>query len=372
MGSAASASVDREFKTLSVKTGVDDAGSAATPTTTDLDAARAEISRLRRTLKDQLGAFSASGSPFAAQVCERRAPESGSSWLSITCAGFWGGAPTLFGSSGVSSVAPRDVIQSPHLGNCYFLAALSVVAERPALIKALFPGMSNNRSCNIVISAERPVIVRLFHQNQWREVHVDDWFATERIHSKVEKDETVVEETEETEEETDLRLYYGRSANRGALWVSYLEKAYATIYGSYAALTGGDIAEALGDLTGHPVLSLRIDHEPGLLWKSLRDYQLQGQLLACGWCGNDDAVAMYLKSACAFVFPQHAYAIVDFKTSTSGIHLSAKDCYVRLRNPWGNVGHAACPVPKISSRIRKALQLWDDDGEEEVVDLDDE
>ena len=292
MGSAASASLDREFKTLTIATGADDVGAAATPATTDLEAARAEIARLRRTLKDQLGAFSANSSPYAAQVCERTAWAPGSEWARVSTVferDSKGTLPTLFGSGGISNVAPGDVIQSSHLGDCYFVAALSVVAERPALIKALFPALSTLSVGNITISAERPVTVRLFHQNQWREVHVDDWFATEKITSRVEEDNVVAEGREEetqkeseSETESEFRLFYARSSKRDALWVSYLEKAYATIYGSYAALAGGDIAEALGDLTGCPVLSMRIDHEPGHLWKSLRDYQLQGQLLACG------------------------------------------------------------------------------------------
>ena len=78
--------------------------------------------------------------------------------------------------------------------------------------------------------------------------------------------------------------------------IPYLEKAYATVYGSYAALSGGDIAEALGDLTGKPVLSIRVNHtlseengiRSGFPWESLLQHYDSGQLLACGWCGSDD------------------------------------------------------------------------------------
>eukprot|EP01036_Dinobryon_divergens_P038189 gene38189-50082_t len=48
-----------------------------------------------------------------------------------------------------------------------------------------------------------------------------------------------------------IELAYSRSKS-SQLWVPFIEKAYAKIHGSYHAISGGHISEALWDLTGRP------------------------------------------------------------------------------------------------------------------------
>ena len=50
-------------------------------------------------------------------------------------------------------------------------------------------------------------------------------------------------------------LKYCKSVDN-QLWAPLLEKAYAKIHGSYKAISGGWIAEALFDLTGWPTESI--------------------------------------------------------------------------------------------------------------------
>ena len=49
-----------------------------------------------------------------------------------------------------------------------------------------------------------------------------------------------------------------KSAQEGELWPSLVEKAYAKLHGSYYALDGGNITEALVDLTGGAGTKLKL------------------------------------------------------------------------------------------------------------------
>ena len=56
----------------------------------------------------------------------------------------------------------------------------------------------------------------------------------------------------------DTGLAFSRAAN-SQLWVCLLEKAYAKAHGSFNAISGGEIAEALLDLTGAPTYTVNFD-----------------------------------------------------------------------------------------------------------------
>ena len=96
--------------------------------------------------------------------------------------------------------------------------------------------------------------IRFFLDGDWTTVRVDDRFpitaAPRRAHlataSKVAYGRCVSETTGET-----------------MLWASLLEKAYAKAHGSYKAISGGEISEALLDLTGAPTISITFD-DPSL------------------------------------------------------------------------------------------------------------
>lgn len=89
--------------------------------------------------------------------------------------------------------------------DCWFLSALSCLAERPALIEWLFITKEYN--------AEGVYKVRLVKNGEWVVVTVDDYIPC---------------------------MYNGKplfaSVAKNEIWVSILEKALAKLHGGYSAL----------------------------------------------------------------------------------------------------------------------------------------
>jgi hypothetical protein len=77
-----------------------------------------------------------------------------------------------------------------------------------------------------------------------------------------------------------------------------MEKAYAKLHGSYEALNGGSMHEALVDFTGGcsekinmtPLQKENMDMDQ--FWKDLKKYHKLGYLLGCAHAKRDDDGAM--------------------------------------------------------------------------------
>ena len=81
-----------------------------------------------------------------------------------------------------------------------------------------------------------------------------------------------------------------RRDGRATLWASLIEKAYAKAHGSFNAISGGMVAEALLDLTGYPTEVIEFSagsFDSELLWARLKAYR---QLELPMGCGTESAV----------------------------------------------------------------------------------
>ncbi len=120
---------------------------------------------------------------------------------------------------------------SGFLGNCWFMSALAVVAERPELLKRLFVTQDY---CH-----QGAYQIRMNLDGDWRVVLIDDWFPCCRGGRGLQ-----------------MVFSVGR---RNQLWVPLVEKAMAKAFGGYAALVSGKSIEGLSILTGALCESINLE-----------------------------------------------------------------------------------------------------------------
>ena len=111
--------------------------------------------------------------------------------------------PQLF----VDDIDPNDIKQG-QLGDCWFLSALSSLAERPGMVRRLFITQEYNK--------EGIYKIKLWKNGEWVIVTVDDYIPWRYNGGPM----------------------FSRS-NNNEMWVMLMEKAYAKLHGSYQALSQG-------------------------------------------------------------------------------------------------------------------------------------
>ncbi|XP_022729421.1 calpain-type cysteine protease DEK1 isoform X1 [Durio zibethinus] len=203
--------------------------------------------------------------------------------------------PCLF--SGTAN--PSDVCQG-RLGDCWFLSAVAVLTEVSRISEVIITPE---------YSEEGIYTVRFCIQGEWVPVVVDDWIPCE----------------------SPGKPAFATSRKGNELWVSILEKAYAKLHGSYEALEGGLVQDALVDLTGGAGEEIdmrspqaQIDLASGRLWSQLLRFKQEGFLLGAGSPSGSD---VHVSSS--GIVQGHAYSLLQVK-EVDGHKL------VQIRNPWAN------------------------------------
>ncbi|XP_072998652.1 calpain-type cysteine protease ADL1 [Typha latifolia] len=206
-----------------------------------------------------------------------------------------GSRPCLFSGSVNSS----DVCQG-RLGDCWFLSAVAVLTEVSRISEVIITPDFNE---------EGIYTVRFCIQGEWVPVVVDDWIPCE----------------------SPGKPAFATSRKPNELWVSVLEKAYAKLHGSYEALEGGLVQDALVDLTGGAGEEIdmrsaqaQIDLASGRLWSQLLHFKREGFLLGAGSPSGSD---VHISSS--GIVQGHAYSILQVR-EVDGHRL------VQIRNPWAN------------------------------------
>nr|CAD7438599.1 unnamed protein product [Timema bartmani] len=202
----------------------------------------------------------------------------------------------------------RFDIEQGSIGNCWFLAA----AANLTLIKNFFYNVIPNDQ-GFDEKYAGIFHFRFWQYGRWVEVVVDDRLPTK-----------------------NGKLVYTRSSETNEFWSAIFEKAYAKLYGSYEALDGGTICEAMVDFTGG--VSERIDlsriTQDSLLSIMLKAYD-RGSLMGCAINASANELEAETKDG---LVKGHAYSVTkvklfDFKTRRAEGQIPL----IRLRNPWGQI-----------------------------------
>jgi hypothetical protein len=210
------------------------------------------------------------------------------------------------GSLGLESGA--DGVLQGRLGDCWLVSAFTVVARHRRLLDQIFVSRDTD--------AASVYCVRLCRDGRWVPVLLDDWLPVA--------------------DDDNGNLLFARG-KPDELWVPLLEKAFAKLYGSYAALEGGWVHDALVDLTGGVSETIEIggDDAPvrAGLWERLLSYHEAGHLLGAGSPPGDDA-----DTSPGGIVQGHAYALLQLR-NVEGHRL------LQLSNPWGG----ALPVAAVGA-----------------------
>jgi Calpain family cysteine protease len=225
------------------------------------------------------------------------------------------------------------------VGNCWFLSALAVVAEKPHLIQYIMPHVELNQTGCYQIN--------LFLDGQWTPILVDAYLPTLVPSSSMSMSRA---KTKRRTMIPTTRTTAFCDVFEGQLWAPLVEKAYAKAHGSYQQLSGGFIQEALQDLTGAPTETILfqgslLDRDE--FWARLESFASAGFLMGVATAvGGDGLVGM------------HAYSVLEVLTlDNCAVGQQAKMTeyfgkqesirprrvvvekttvrLVRIRNPWG-------------------------------------
>jgi len=212
---------------------------------------------------------------------------------------------------------PGDVRQGK-IGDCWFIAALAVIAERPDLIERVIPPRPDEW-------AQGCYPVHFFFDGRWEIVNVDGFFPYQGD-----------------------RIAFARGANN-QLWPSLIEKAYAKAHGSYSAISGGFISEAMLNLTGWPTATFvfdREDFDAEIFFAQLLSFVEAGFPLGCSTSVTQQGLV-----GC------HAYSLLEVRqiSAQTGKQMTLKSALaqgkglaphdgarnkgplrlLKIRNPWG-------------------------------------
>ncbi|CAF1219075.1 unnamed protein product [Rotaria magnacalcarata] len=217
-----------------------------------------------------------------------------------------------------SSPGPSDIAQGA-LGNCWLVAALALVSEKPRLLEHIL--------LTKTINNEGVYMVRICHNGLWKTIIVDDCFPCTRHRNLV-----------------------FTQAKRRQLYVPLIEKSCAKLFGSYAALRSGNMREGLQLLTGAPCDY--IDLQPrgntldgDMVWAQLLSACESKLLIGVSSGGTDVSSEEYVD---VHIHKDHAFSLLAASALRSVSHR-----FVLVRDPHS---HSTYREELVTESILKQLR----------------
>uniref|UniRef100_A0A8C4NKN2 Calpain catalytic domain-containing protein n=1 Tax=Eptatretus burgeri TaxID=7764 RepID=A0A8C4NKN2_EPTBU len=191
--------------------------------------------------------------------------------------------------------------------NCWVLAAIASLTNKSKLMNKVVPAAQSFSSNYAGI-----FLFRFWQYSDWVEVFVDDRLPT-----------------------IDGHLVLTHSIQKNEFWSALLEKAYAKLNGSYAALHVGFPSEALRDFTSGIVETIPLKPAPATqsIWSIMKHCLNKGALICCGMPGFQG------KQNEVGLFTGHAYSVIK----VDQVHLNQTvHNLIRIRNPFGHGEYTGC------------------------------
>lgn len=211
------------------------------------------------------------------------------------------------------SIEPADVLQGA-LGDCWLMAALACVAERPEILEQAIVSKH--------VDPRGKYTFRLWNQvrgsagTKWLDVVVDENIP---VHPGT------------------LRPKFART-HCNEMWVLLIEKAFAKMYGGYDRLDGGQMSWALTAITGNPALTFRkpkLDGPWACGKHAVDDDQLFRLLMRSRRNGAFLCCAMIAQADTKGLVNGHAYSIIQVVQVHTSAFSTSFFRMVQIRNPHG-------------------------------------
>ncbi|CAF3884779.1 unnamed protein product, partial [Rotaria sp. Silwood1] len=143
-------------------------------------------------------------------------------------------------------------------------------------------------------------------------------------------------------------IYCYNKKDKNEMWAPLLEKAYAKLHGSYQTLDGGDINEALINMTGGldetfnlSKLDAKKDKQPNyketikrIMYQAFAKNSMLGCSIDPGPSKSKEDSSEPEEGLPSGLFAGHAYIVIDTQDITTND--DKKVSLVKIRNPWGS------------------------------------